>query len=40
MIGDAMKSVTEAINPAKGALDSFMNGLIGPKKGSGISSQV
>jgi methyl-accepting chemotaxis protein len=36
MIGDAMKSVTEAINPAKGALDSFMNGLIGPKKGSGL----
>jgi hypothetical protein len=36
LIGDAMKSVTEAINPAKGALDSFMNGLIGPKKGSGL----
>jgi hypothetical protein len=36
MIGEAMKSVAAALTPAKGALDSFMNGLIGPKKGSGI----
>lgn len=36
LIGDAMKGVTESINPAKGALDGFMNLLIGPKKGSGI----
>jgi hypothetical protein len=36
LIGDAMKSVTESINPAKGALDGFMNLLIGPKKGTGL----
>lgn len=36
IIGDAMKSVTESIGPAKGALDGFMNLLIGPAKGAGI----
>ncbi len=36
LIGDAMKSVAASIDPAKGALDGFMNVLIGPKKGIGI----
>jgi len=36
LIGDAMKSVAASIDPAKGALDGFMNVLIGPKKGIGV----
>ena len=36
LIGAAMKSVAASIDPAKGALDGFMNVLIGPKKGIGV----
>ena len=36
LVGDGIKNVAESIPAARGALEGFINLLIGPKKGSGI----